>query len=298
MTVKLKDSKLREPSTLRTDEPLARSRVDPRIRQRRVEVIRAEGRRRLRILLAALGLLVFVAVAWAFTRSPFMDLDTIDVVGTEHTTVDILRSASGLRTGQAMTDVDVHAIAARIRRLPWVTDAVVERHWLSSITITVVERVPVAAIRLGGDPAAAAPAATTPSTDAGTGHWALVDSTGRVLELVASRPADLVAIFDLEGTDKPGTLVPASGRDVLAVAEAVPPSLRSRVAGVRSTEGDGGIEILLEGDASLVIGSTDRLAEKFQSALTILARVNTSGLQTLDVRVPDSPVLTRRGESG
>ncbi len=41
-------------------------------------------------------------------------------------------------------------------------------------------------------------------------------------------------------------------------------------------------------------GNTDRLTAKLRSLETVLARVDLSCLELLDLRAPTSPVLTRR----
>ena len=60
--------------------------IDARFRQRLIEVRRLEGRRRLRVLII-LGVFVGAALlAWGVTRSPFLDVDHVEVSGTVHTT--------------------------------------------------------------------------------------------------------------------------------------------------------------------------------------------------------------------
>jgi hypothetical protein len=58
--------------------------------------------------------------------------------------------------------------------------------------------------------------------------------------------------------------------------------------------GDGGnVELELQEGARVRLGEPEQLAEKFRSALSVLAQVDTRGVSTLDVRIPQSPVLTR-----
>lgn len=257
--------------------------VDPRIRRRRVEVTRAEGRRRFKILLAVLGSVALVATGWAATRSALLDVDAIAVLGAEHSTVAEVVAASGIRTGQALTDVETTKAEAGIGRLAWVLSVSVTKDWPGSVRVTLTERRPVAAVER--------PAAT------GSG-WAVVDATGRVLETVGERPGPLPPIVGLEVVPGPGGQLREDSAAVLAVAGAVPDSLLQRLTGVSPGNPTGpGIELLLEGGARIRIGSPDRLMEKFRSVVTVMTRVNTAGLDVLDVSVPDSPVLTRRAQS-
>src|SRR5205807_544626 len=134
-----------------------------RIRDRRIAVRRDEGRRRLRLLLAVLTLSAAILLGWAATRSPLLNVDHVRLVGAQHTDLEQVLAATGLRRGAAMIDLDESHLAAKVAGLPWVAAARVHRSWPGSVTIAVTERAPVAAV-----PAAA-------------GGWALVDDTGRVL---------------------------------------------------------------------------------------------------------------------
>ena len=53
--------------------------VDPRIRKRQIDVRRAEGRRRLRVLTVVVIVVLLVAGALAATRTPLLDVDRIVV---------------------------------------------------------------------------------------------------------------------------------------------------------------------------------------------------------------------------
>src|SRR5690606_8702151 len=101
---------------------------DPRLRERRIAVRRAEGRRRLRRLLIVCGAGVLAAAAHAVSRSPLFDVDEIAVRGTRRIAADAVDAASGLRTGQPLTDVDGAAVRSRLRAaLPGLRDVAVAR---------------------------------------------------------------------------------------------------------------------------------------------------------------------------
>lgn len=257
--------------------------VDPRIRRRRVDVTRAEGRRRFKILLAVVGVVALVAMGWAASRSALFDVDTVAVAGAEHSTVAEVIAASGIRTGQALTDVETAKAELGIARLAWVLSVTVTKDWPGSVQVAIIERRPVAAVE---------------RPEAVGSGWAVVDASGRVLETVGERSGVLPAIIGLDTVPGPGGDLAEESAAVLEVAGAVPDSLRQHLVGVTPGNATGsGIELLLEGGARIRIGSPDRLMEKFRSVVTVMTRVNTSGLEVLDVSVPDSPVLTRRASS-
>lgn len=248
--------------------------IDPRIRQRRITVLREEGRRRLRLLLGAVLVSALLVGGWGATRSPLLDVDGIDVEGASRTTRDEILAASGIRFGQAMVDLDEQGATRAVADLPWVRTASVERRWPDSVVITVVERDAVAAARGPGD------------------GWALIDATGQVLALLTSAPSDLLALGGIAPAGPPGSLLGGSAAELLAVVVAVPPDLRARVSAVQAGT-EGGVELRLQPEGTVRLGAPRQLEEKFRAALTVLGQVDTRALATLDVRIPESPVLTR-----
>lgn len=252
--------------------------IDPRIRQRRIAVRREEGRRRLRLLVGLATVTGLVFSGWAATRSPLLDVDGIDVVGALRTQREELVAASGISFGQAMVDIDEAGAVAGVSSLPWVLTASVARRWPDSVVIEIVERAPVAA----------APAAD---------GWAVVDATGQVLALVASSPSDLLALDGIAAAGPPGSVLGGSAAELLAVAAAVPTELRPLVTAVQAGD-QGGVELRLQPAGTVRLGPPRQLAEKFRAALTVLGQVDTQSLATLDVRIPESPVLTRLNPVG
>lgn len=254
-----------------------RAPVDPRIRRRRAEVRRAEGRRRLRVVVAAAILSAAVAGGWGALRSPLLDVDRIEVVGVQHLEPAEVASAAAIPRGTALVDVDPGAVAERVRALGWVGTVRVERSWPSTVAVVVTERTPVAVTRHDGEP------------------WLLLDAGGRVLEQAAERPSGLVV---MEGVSvagaRPGATVEGA-EAALAVARLLPAPLRAEVEAVVRT--DGGTDLRLRGGGVAYLGSAQRLAEKLRALQTVLARVDTTGLATLDLRQPASPALTRHQPS-
>ncbi len=247
--------------------------IDPRMKRRRIEVTRQHGRRRLRILIAAGSISVLAAAGWASTRSPLLDVDTIEVVGAQATPQAEVVAASGVRRGLPLVDLDEAAALRGVVDLPWVRSASIARQWPSTVTITVVER----------DAVAAAPAADS--------RWALVDSNGQVVAWTDS-PGGLPPLSGIDPAGPPGSALGATAAGLLRVATTVPEELRSRLEAVVATD-DGAVELKLQAGGTVRLGTPDQLPEKFRSALSVLAQVDTQGLSTLDVRIPQSPVLTR-----
>ena len=260
-------------TTTTTTTTPPRLRMDPRIRERRVAVLRDAGRRRLRILLGVAALAAAVAVAFGLTRSPVFDVDEVRVLGATRTSAAQIAEAGGLRGTPQLADVEPSVVAARVARLPWVQEAKVVRHWPGTVEVTLVERTPLATL-----PAAA-------------GGWALVDDTGRVLE-IAPEPAPGMVQVNAAGAPAPGAHVPAATLGALGVLDALPPSLSERVNGLTVSE-EGLIDVHAVGLPVIHFGPPTDVRPKLVALTTLVARTNLKGAKAIDVRVPTAPVLTR-----
>ena len=262
-------------SEARLDAPSgpARLRMDPRIRERRVAVRRDEGRRRLRILLAAAAVAGVVALAFGVTRTPLLDVDRVRVLGAASTDPATISRAAGLDRKPQLADVDPALVAERVERLPWVQEARVVRHWPGTVEVTLVER---------------APAATVPAV---AGGWALVDRTGRVLAAAPEPPAGMVQVA-APPAPAPGEEVAPEVRASLAVLDALPPSLSERVNGMTVAE-DGTVAVHAIDLPIIHFGPPTQIRPKLVALATLVARTNLRGVKAIDVRVPTAPVLTR-----
>ena len=246
------------------------------MRSRRIRVRRDAGRRRLRRVTLALGVVALLVLALVATRTALLDVDRVTVSGTERTTVDEVRNAAGITIGEPLLSVDPGAVAARVEELPWVASATVSRSWPATVEVQVAERVPVAVIQVTDSLAA------------------MVDADGWVVgveEREAGGPTEASGPLVLTGIEDPvaeGERLDAPAREALAVAVATAERMPGTVVAV-STE----LDAALADGGAIRFGSLDDLDEKITAAMTVLSDVDTSCLELLDVRVPGSPALTR-----
>ena len=247
--------------------------MDPRIRERRVAVQRDLGRRRLRLVLGALGVIGAVAFAFGLTRSPVFDVDEVRVLGAARTTAAEIEEAGGLAGSPQLADVKPAVVSARLAKLPWVQEAKVVRHWPGTVEVTLLERTPLATV-----PAAA-------------GGWAVVDDTGRVLETTPEPQPGMVQV-NAVGAPAPGERVPPSTLGALGVLDALPPSLIERVNGL-TVSAEGVIDVHAQGLPIIHFGPPTAVRAKLVALTTLVARTNLKGVRAIDVRVPTAPVLTR-----
>lgn len=254
--------------------------IDPRIRARRVEVLKRQGRRRLRVLLVV-GVVLAMAMVlwWLVERSPLLDVDQVTVSGAEKTPVVAVVQASGIDKGEPLLQVDVAAARAAIADLPWVQRVSSDRTLGGEVRFTVTERVAVAAVP-------------------GASGWLLVDSDGRVLETTDELSGDVVVVDGARWQVAPGGWVGEGALPALDVAALLPAGLRPKVASIQvmAAEGSGDLELVLFGGGRVLLGDAGELDQKFLAALTLLVRLDIDCLDTIDVRAPSVPVLTRLAE--
>jgi cell division protein FtsQ len=238
------------------------------MRERRVAVVRAQGRRRLRLLVAIVVLGLLGAAGWLVTHSTLLDVDRVRVAGTQRVAAGDVRRVSGVHPGDPILFIDTGAVARRVERLPWVDEAHVERRLAGDLEIRVTERTPVLWVRRAPD------------------SVALIDGRGRVL---ADAPEVSGELPELTGL----ATLPAPGQDVVprgaaAVVAELPAELRSRVTSVVANGGT--VTLELRDGPEVRLGPPDRVAAKARAALAVLGTISGAPPAYVDVRVLSAPV--------
>jgi len=265
--------------------------VDPRIASRRAQVEAdkadkkaAEGRGRRRRAAAVIVVALVLGAGALAGLSPLASVRDIEVVGAQRTGTARVRAASGLEDGPPLVRVDAGRVTARLERLAWVRRATLERRWPRTVVLTVEERLP----------AALAPCQASPVTGC------LIDEEGRVLAPASDDAAVGATLPRLSGVatvGEPGSQMPETAGGALAVAVRLPGALRQLVAGVRGEAGEVSLDLQAPGRERsppvVRLGPPERIQEKLTAAATVLARTSVNGVGVLDVRVPESPALTR-----
>jgi cell division protein FtsQ len=247
--------------------------VHPRVWQRRVAVLREHAHRRLRWIVAGVGVLMALCVALLVLHTPLLALRNATVRGAQHTGNQAVLQAAGLLNDPPLIDVDPKTVAAHVEALPWVAHAVVVRHWPDSVTITVTERVPLGSIARPG------------------GGVALVDASGRVLAWQAGTSPGLVLVAPVT-PGRPGTVLARAALPALQAAAALPSSLLGRVVQVR-TDAQGMVTLDLGGGVSAVLGPSSALEAKMSSLASVLAGAHVRAPAVINVTIPDEPTVGR-----
>lgn len=259
--------------------------VNPRIASRRADVERNKlGTRRRRRLVGA-GLVGVAAAVVATLFSPLVGLRSIRIIGTDDRARIIEESGVGI--GTPLLRVSPSGVQRRLQALPDIAEAKVSRQWLQGLTITVVPREPVALI-------------------VGPTNTALIGANGAVIRSVPSVSAGLYRLPRLDG------VAPASvGRPLLGdgavlgrTAAALGPLARASAVGMHLQDGTVVLTLELPDPSAKPGGPTSSASKmlvrfgspaegdlKSQALEAILASDTLRGFRTVDLGVPDAPIL-------
>ncbi len=241
--------------------------IDPRLRDRRVEIKRAEGRRRLHRVVAVLVLLGLASGAVAAVFSPLLDVDQVRIVGPGLSPERraAVQAAAAVDAGSPLLFVDTGGVEARVEDLGWVADARVARHFPGTLTVSVRPRLPVA------------------WAGAADGSIRLVDPSGRV---VATSPTAPEGLPELLGADPAAAARVAP--DAAAVAGAIPARFRPLVAAVVVADGQAALRLTTGTEVRL--GAPVEVTAKVEAADAVLRTLVFRAPIYVDVRVPSAPV--------
>ena len=236
-----------------------------RRRLERDEVRRFTARRRTRRngLVAALGVLLFVAGFVAFMIwSPTTVIREIRITGLDRIPEPEVQAALADLDGVPLAQVGTADIGARLEPIVLVQSYALEVVPPSTIVVSIVERTPVGVV-------------------ASPDGFVAVDAAGVPLWTEAEPPADLPEIKS-GGTQQPG-FEPAAG-----VSLALPEDFRMRIATIDATTMDD-VKLTMRDGTTVVWGSSDD-SERKAKVLVALMAATENGANTYDVSSPDTPI--------
>jgi cell division septal protein FtsQ len=247
--------------------------MDPRISARRNAVIRAQGRRRLVIVVIAAAFVTALVGAWFVLHSPLFSARSITVTGNVHETAAQVEAQGGLLTHPPLMDVHAGAVASGVEHLPWVRSAAVHVSWPDGVHIAITEETATLAVSEPG------------------GRWAEVSADGRVLGTTAARPPGLLLITVPTPPGAPGTSLGARDQAGLSVATTLPASFAAQVTAV-TVEPAGWVQLTMTTPIVVDIGSASQLQAKYEDVSSILAGATLHNGDVIDVSVPQAPTVT------
>lgn len=244
--------------------------MDPRIRERRIEVKREMGRRRLRWLTVVAIVVCVAGATYLLVNSALLDVDHIPVRGAQHVSAHDVQVASGVHTGDPLLLVDTATVAHRLEKMPWVEHATVTKSMPNTLRIAVTEYEPAAYARVGRD-------------------IVLLASNGRALARVKSVPAGVVEIRGVRVAPANGELL--SPPEAAHLTATLPDALAKQVKAVDVS--GVGVSLVLASGGELRLGAPTDIDAKAAAGLAVLAHNGTAPFAFIDVSTPATPVLHR-----
>jgi cell division protein FtsQ len=249
--------------------------IDPRIRQRRINAKRAEGRRRLVVVGIASGVVVLLVAAIATIASPLFDVRTVHVQGAVYTDKDVLAAVVSSMKGDPVLLVDTEAAQRRLEAVPWVESARVTTSFPHTVTVDIRERRALATFQ-GGDK-----------------QWRVIDVQGRVLDVIAGQPIAYTLVTGDNPDTARGDFAGAPYASAAGLVLALPPEIRRITRSVGVDAAANTLSMVLDrGDGTMIdvhLGDgrslDDKLARLLQQVHTGLDGVTGIDVSTSEVGV-------------
>jgi len=205
--------------------------IEPRLRQRRIGVRRAEGRRRLVRTAIVVGVLALVIGGLAVLGSSLFAVDTVDVTGVRRADAEQVDAVVEDLVGEPVLLVDTGAAEDRLEQIPYVESARVRTDFPNGATIEIREREPVA---------------TTQGAD---GRFRILDSEGRVVDVIDGQPVAFVLVsgpttLDLEAGQYADTGYAAAA----AMVTKLTPDVRTRLISISVVPDGSDLRFLLSNE--------------------------------------------------
>jgi len=256
------------------------TRIDPRLRARRIAVKRQAGRRRLRWSFVAGAVALVLAALFGLSYTPLFSVSRVDVDGAVEIDPTLLQSVIDNTKGSSIVWLDLASVRARLEADPWVRKVRVSRDWPHTIRIELVERRPVASFA-GPD-----------------GQVRVVDGDGRVLAVLSGLPIDYPFMAVNAPNLDAGSDAPPAVLAGIAVANVLPDELRSHIKQLDVSD-SGEVKIELNPSGTVLIGPPSELRDKLVTLLTVLHKCGSGPPPaTIDLQVPSKPSLTPVGACG
>lgn len=247
----------------------------PRFRERRAEVEDQSLRSRNRKLAFAGVVVLLGLIGAAVTQSALLDVDEIAVIGTERLAPDEIRAVAGIELDEPILGLDTNAAKLRLLELTEVQDVEVTASWRGTVTIDVIERLPVARI----------------SSPEGA---MIVAADGLVLDVISEATEETETLIEITGamfsrarTER----VPDVVNDALVIADVLPRDLAEITESVQITVD--ALVLRMVGGGEVSLGDARDLPEKFDAVRAFVEQVNLGCLSSLNVAAPSSPVIVR-----
>ena len=230
--------------------------IEPRMRERRVAVKRAESRKRLKWVLL-IGTIVVIGVgALAVVGSPLfaIKVDQVSVTGNVYTDADRLQSVIDDLVGTPVLVADTQAAERLLELIPWVDEAVVRTNFPHAVTIEIREREAMTTYQ-GPDK-----------------KFRVLDREGRVLDVMDQYPFAYLLLGGPDPVDlDQGEFAPTGYAAASELAKNLTGSVRGRVKIVEVTADGSRLVMWLDDGTEVRFGEARDLFAKLVRLETVLS---------------------------
>jgi cell division protein FtsQ len=256
-----------------TDDSAAPAKVSgqARFRDRRIAARRAEGRRRLRIVILIGTVVVAILGALLVLASPLLSIRTIDVEGVVYADAERVGEIVASLRGDPILTADLHGAETALERIAWVREARVSMHLPRRVAIQIDEREPIAFYR------------------AVDGFNRVIDIDGRVLDVIEGDPVEFPPIQGTGPNLSAGDFV---GQPFLGAAQlinALPRELRLRLVSLAVVP-EGEVSLLLTDEVTVLFGRPDRFQTKLVALVNEIKRQGSRSYSVIDVSTGEASV--------
>jgi cell division protein FtsQ len=250
------------------DSRRLRRRIEPRLRDRRIAVRRAESRRRLRWVILAVFLLAVAGAGLAVLGSSLfaIEADHVRVEGNIYTDRVRLQAVIDDLVGTPVLAADTQGAERELEAIPWVDQARVRTDFPHGVTIEIRERVALA-------------------TYAGLdGQFRVIDSDGRVLDVITGQPIAYVLITGPDPVDRQaGEYAPVGYGAAAKLVQGLTGSVRGRVQSIDVTADGSQLRLLLDDATEVRFGAATDLVTKLVRLETALGEIGDQIVRVIDV---------------
>lgn len=205
--------------------------IEPRLRQRRIGVRRAEGRRRLKWAAIVAAVFVVVVAFLAILGSSLFSVSEIDVTGLQRADAAEVEAVMADLLDRPVLLVDTDEAEERLEAIAFVDDARVRTDFPNAVLIELRERVPVATVQ---------------GTD---GQFRILDAEGRVLDVIGGQPVEFVLISGTNPLDlAEGQFASQGYASATSIVTKLTPAVRSRLVSMSVTPDGSDLRFVLSND--------------------------------------------------
>ncbi len=265
-TVFIDDQDVGLGETISIADASSAARIEPRMRERRIAVKRAAGRKRLRWLLLATAIVAVVVAALAVLGSSWFAVNTVKVEGAVYTDKAALQRVVDELQGTPVLRVDTAKAERELEAIPWVEAARVTTRFPDRATIELRERTAVATYQ-GADL-----------------QFRVIDGKGRVLDVVAAQPVGFLLLVGADAPNlRPGQFTPPGYVAAASLARALTPEIREKAESAAVTPDGSDLRLMLQGGVEVRFGPARDLVTKLVRLQTRLDEVDDHGYSYVDV---------------